>query len=112
VNLFKRLKKYNIYIKKNKKQKTKMKEFIKKKCFEVFAKINDIMIDETNFNLEFSKLDGLSNEIYKVTLISNNSTEIPIKHLFFKYFGKVSSKFIFINFFLKRWLIETWKVIL
>ena len=64
-------------------------EFIKEKSLEIFKALNNLD-DLSTSEIIIKKLDGLSNEIYKIELNSRDK-ELKINSLFFKIFGKVSS---------------------
>lgn len=68
-------------------------DFIKEKALDIFSKLNDCDLDKNTSKIECTKLEGLSNEIYKVEILVKDDENIKIKEVFFKIFGKISCKF-------------------
>ena len=65
---------------------------IEKKSLEIFSIINKKEIQKEKVIFELIQLNGISNKIYRVKMISpNNSQHFEISNLFFKIFGKNSN---------------------
>ena len=65
--------------------------FIEKKSLEIFSKINSKEIKRENISFNISPLSGISNTIYRITLIPNKKQDqYEIPNIFFKIFGKLS----------------------
>lgn len=64
-------------------------KILKDKILNVFKKINNIDFDEKEAKLEFLRLPGNSNEIYKVT-IKIEGVKFSYDCLFYKHFGRIS----------------------
>jgi len=71
--------------------------FIKEKCLGVVNKTKNLNLNLDEVEFAFYRLDGISNKIFRVTTKSENPQfEFD---LFFKLFGKISSRnFIIFNF--------------
>jgi len=66
--------------------------FIEEKSLEVFSRINCKNFDKEHFSIEITPLNGISNRIFHVKLVSiYDENPIHKKNLFFKIFGKISS---------------------
>lgn len=72
-------------------------KFMKEKSLGVINRINNSFLRLDDVNFEFHRLDGISNKIFKVSIINKNDKSQ--NDLFFKIFGRISSKkiYLFIN---------------
>jgi hypothetical protein len=66
------------------------KAFIKTKSILFFKRINNLEFNDDEVDIEFQRLSGISNLIFRVQIVSSKYNFI-IDTIFFKVFGRISS---------------------
>lgn len=66
-------------------------DFMREKSLSIVNKNNNLSLRMDDVEIHFYRLDGISNKIYKVAVKPKN--EESSYDLFFKIFGRISSKY-------------------